>query len=55
MKKYISKKYIDSILTLLLNDSRGAEHYAYDCVKYYIDHAPSHETVNLEEDGNGRS
>lgn len=40
MKEYISKEYLYSILSPRLNDSRGAEHYAYDYVKQEIDDVP---------------
>ena len=42
MKEYISKEYLYSILSPRLNDSRGAEHYAYDYVKQEIDDAPTY-------------
>lgn len=48
MKEYISKDYIDSILTPLLCDSRGAEHYAYDFVKQQIDHVPDSEKTYVK-------
>ena len=47
MKEYISKEYIYSILHPRLADSRGAEHYAYDCLKQEIDYAPKSEIVHL--------
>jgi predicted RNA-binding Zn-ribbon protein involved in translation (DUF1610 family) len=47
MKEYISKEYIYSILNPRLIDSRGAEHYAYDCLKQEIDYAPKSEIVHF--------
>lgn len=47
MKEYISKDYIYSILLPRLLDSRGAEHYAYDCVKSEIDYTPDTEIIHL--------
>lgn len=47
MEEYISKKYLYSILIPRLNDSRGAEHYAYDIIKKEIDHAPSSEIAHF--------
>ena len=49
MKEYISKEYLYSILNHRLNDSRGAEHYAYDCIKQEIDYAPKSEIVHMHE------
>lgn len=47
MKEYISKEYLYSILTPRLLDSRGAEHYAYDCLKQEIDYAPKSAIVHF--------
>jgi DNA-directed RNA polymerase subunit RPC12/RpoP len=47
MKEYISKEYIYSILSPRLLDSRGAEHYAYDCIKQEIDYAPKSKIVYI--------
>lgn len=49
MKEYISKEYLYSILNPRLNDSRGAEHYAYDCIKQEIDYAPESEIIHMHE------
>lgn len=48
MEEYIIKEYIYGILTNHLNNSKGAEHYAYDCVKQEIDHAPDTEVVHMK-------
>lgn len=48
MKEYISKDYLYSILNPRLNDSRGAEHYAYDCIKQEIDYAPDLSVVHVQ-------
>ena len=47
MKEYISKDYLYSILLPRLADSRGAEHYAYDCIRKEIDYAPDTEIVHF--------
>ena len=49
MKEYISKEYLYSILNPRLNDSRGAEHYAYDCIKQEIDYAPDSDIVHFQQ------
>lgn len=49
MKEYISIDYLYSILTPRLLDSRGAEHYAYDCIKQEIDYAPKSEIVHFAQ------
>lgn len=40
MEEYISKSYLRSILTAFLNNSNGAEHYAYGRVLKEINNIP---------------
>ena len=40
MNEYLSKDFIEKILDAHLEDSRGAEHYAYDIVKRELMAAP---------------
>lgn len=40
IKEYISKDYLYSMLTPHITNSRGAEHYAYECIKQEIDNVP---------------
>lgn len=40
MNEYLSKEYIFKLLDAHLEDSRGAEHYAYDIIKREIVAAP---------------
>ena len=49
MKEYISKEYICTVLSILLNNSKGAEHYGYSCIKNAIDSTPNSEIVYMYE------
>lgn len=49
MKEYISKEYIYNLLFIFLKNSRGAEHYGYDCFKNAIDSIPESEIVYMHE------
>jgi hypothetical protein len=40
MNEYLSKDFIEKILDAHLEDSRGAEHYAYDIIKRELMAAP---------------
>ena len=44
MKEYISKEYLNSILSPRISNSRGAEYYAYNVIKQEIERIPSVET-----------
>ena len=48
MKEYISKDYLNSILISRLNNSNGAENYAYGCIKQEIQYAPESEIAHIK-------
>ena len=48
MKEYISKDYLNSILNAKMEDSRGAEHFAYDQIVQELNHAPTSEIVHFK-------
>jgi hypothetical protein len=60
MNEYLSKEFMEKILDAHLEDSRGAEHYAYDVVKRELMAAPGADVVEvkhsrwyLADDGDG--
>lgn len=60
MNEYLSKDFIEKILDAHLEDSRGAEHYAYDIIKRELMAVPGsdvklvkHGRWYLADDGDG--
>ena len=57
MNKYLSEEFIIKLLDAHLEDSRGAEHYAYNTLKREIISAPGTEIKHgrwyLADDGDG--
>lgn len=60
MSKYLSEEFIEKILDAHLEDSRGAEHYAYDIIKRELMVAPGSDVTEvkrgrwyLADDGDG--
>ena len=49
MKEYISKEYLNRILSNYMADARGAEYYAYNCLTHEIQYAPDSEIVLVDK------
>jgi hypothetical protein len=48
MNEYLSKEFIEKILDAHLEDSRGAEHYAYGIIKRELMVAPGADVVEVK-------
>lgn len=48
MSKYLSEEFIIKLLDAHLEDSRGAEHYAYNIIKHEIVAAPGADVVEVK-------
>ena len=48
MNEYLSKDFIEKILDAHLEDSRGAEHYAYNTLKRELMAAPGSDAVKVK-------
>lgn len=49
IKEYISLEYVISLLDEHIKNSRGAEHYAYQCIKSEIECAPDTKAVHFKD------
>lgn len=47
MQEYIERKYLEDVVDYYLNDSNGAEHYAYGIIKDEVESAPAADVVKV--------